>query len=111
MTRLRSAGHIHHRPVLSVILPSAMSTPTLESLEPRKLRSISIKGPDAILIGTDAADVITISVARDRPTYYRVSVNGEVARIRVNAILRFRIAALGGNDFVGVDPTYGAVGD
>lgn len=79
-------------------LSDAAKTCLIESLEDRRLLSVSFSGGVLTITGTGRADEIEVERHATRPWVLRICVNGEVEKMRIDKIASILCKAGGGDD-------------
>src|SRR5438034_1136349 len=77
----------------------------MEALASRALLSVSLEGHTLTIVGTDAADQITLSAASRFINIMDVRINEQTEYFSLAAIGRVEIQTLSGDDNVLIDPS------
>jgi hypothetical protein len=83
--------------------------PLVETLEDRRLLSISVLRGALNITGTGGDDVIIVSVATSQKDTFAVSVNGRLNGVEMQGVKRINISGLAGNDMLLIDETNGVI--
>src|SRR3954447_925440 len=83
--------------------------PQVETLEGRRLLSISILRGAVNIIGTADDDVIIVSRAQGAKDTFAVSINGRLNAVDALGVTNINVSGLGGNDSLLIDETNGAI--
>jgi len=95
--RRRQNGSARRRPLL------------VETLEGRRMLSVSVLRGAVIVEGTSGDDVITITMDKVTPGRLDVTVNDATKAVDLSGVSRVNVSALEGNDLIFVDQSNGAI--
>ena len=97
----------YHAGRVSKVIDEALR-PVLEPLESRTLLSVSLDNGTLSIVGTDAADYITVRLARDK-SQLKVGMNGQITFFNKADVTAINIDAGAGNDNVLIYETGGTI--